>query len=325
VKERDLDLDFVKGALVVLMTVYHAMNHFADVPAEYYGYLRFVNGSFVFVSGYVAAVFYRHVATARAGSTSRRLLERGLKLLAVFTALNLLASLAGATNYRNVNFGLSAYLGNAADIYGSGDSKQVAFRILVPIAYVLMLAGLVLQAGRWRSWLLAALVMLSAVYSVLGPTPPNLLFVIVGLFGIAIGSHGSAPGARVRSIAVIAIGLAALSGCMNFLSGNAVSYSLGIALMLKLMLDGTAMARKTSRAFQAGVLLGRYSLLCYILQIGFLYAADGVTRHREPTTWQALPITVIVTLALLLAVSVALDGLRRHYQVVDRTYRLVFA
>ena len=41
--DRDLNLDFVKGVLVVVMVVYHAMNYFADVDPDYYGYIRFIN------------------------------------------------------------------------------------------------------------------------------------------------------------------------------------------------------------------------------------------------------------------------------------------
>lgn len=319
-------MDFVKGVLVVLMTVYHAMNHFADVPAEYYGYLRFVNGSFVFISGYVAALFYANSASPVDGaSAGGRLIGRGLKLLGLFTALNLLASIAGATNYRNVSFDLSAYLENAADIYLSGESRQVAFRILMPIAYVLVLWGLVLLAGRWRSRLLAALIVASMLVSVVAAMPPNAFFVTVGIFGIAFGAVGQAHTPRIRSGVFIAVALAALASCMNFLSGNAVSYSFGVAAMLKLIFDAAALVPRKWRPFEATVLLGRYSLLCYILQIVFLYVFDRFTRFEELPTLQFLSITVIVTLGLLWRVCASLNGLRRHSRLVDRTYRLVFA
>ena len=55
---RDLALDFVKGILVVFMVIYHAMNIFSSAGFESFRYIRFVSGSFLFISGYVIALFY---------------------------------------------------------------------------------------------------------------------------------------------------------------------------------------------------------------------------------------------------------------------------
>jgi len=44
---RDLPLDFVKGVPVIVMVTYHVMNIFSTASAEAYGYIRFVNGSFI--------------------------------------------------------------------------------------------------------------------------------------------------------------------------------------------------------------------------------------------------------------------------------------
>src|SRR5215468_3492974 len=54
---RDLTLDVVKGALVVVMVVYHAMNVFSTAGADEYAYVRFVSGSFILMSGYIVARF----------------------------------------------------------------------------------------------------------------------------------------------------------------------------------------------------------------------------------------------------------------------------
>jgi fucose 4-O-acetylase-like acetyltransferase len=54
---RDLTLDVVKGALVVLMVVCHAMNIFSIAGPDEYAYVRFVSGSFILMSCYIVARF----------------------------------------------------------------------------------------------------------------------------------------------------------------------------------------------------------------------------------------------------------------------------
>lgn len=81
---RDLTLDLVKGVLVVLMVVYHAMNIFSTAGPNEYAYVRFVSGSFVLMSGYIVARFHEARFKADWRGTSRRLVVRGLKLLMLF-------------------------------------------------------------------------------------------------------------------------------------------------------------------------------------------------------------------------------------------------
>jgi uncharacterized membrane protein len=92
---RDVAVDFAKGALVCAMVLYHTMNYFSTAEAVYYGYLRFVNGAFIFLSGYIAAAFHESRRTSEASLRRHRLLIRGLKLLLLFSVLNALISVFG--------------------------------------------------------------------------------------------------------------------------------------------------------------------------------------------------------------------------------------
>lgn len=56
--DRDVSLDFVKGILVIVMVIYHVMNYFSTAGPDSFGYVRFVTGSFIFVSGYIISTFY---------------------------------------------------------------------------------------------------------------------------------------------------------------------------------------------------------------------------------------------------------------------------
>ena len=325
-RQRDLDLDFVKGFLVLVMVLYHAMNHFAEVPPEYYGYLRFVNGSFVFISGYVVAAFHAGTSGQQNVQAARQLAWRGFKLLGLFTVLNLAASAAGITNYRNVTFGVSGYVSSLAGIYGRGDAQQIAFRILVPIAYLLIVSGVYLIAERARPWLIAATFLVALVYSPAGSMVPNLFFVLIGLVGLSFGLlRPCAPRIRIQSRLFITAAFIALASAMNALSSNVMTYAVGIAILLKLVYDGAGLTPETGRIHAALVLLGRYSLVCYIAQIGFLNLLHRASRGHDLSLGHELPLTVLATASLLLASCAWLDKLRHDFKVIEKTYRLVFA
>ena len=330
VKRRDLDLDFVKGFLVVVMALYHAMNYFADVPSEYYGYLRFVNGSFVFISGYVVAAFYAGQARQNRLSAFRRLASRGAKLLCVFTVLNLAVSAAGMTNYRNVTFGMSDYLSSAAGIYGSGDAHKIAFRILVPISYVLILSGLYLITKRSQAILIALTIAAALLYTFFEHAAPNVFFLLTGLVGLSFGlSLGLLKSDilqhRIDSWPLICIGFIALASVMNELSGNVLAYGVGIALLLNLVYDGAGLLARNGRPYGVTVLLGKYSLVCYIAQIGFLFLLHRALRGGGLAPGFELPVAFVATCAFLLGSCMLLERLRHHSRLVEKTYRLVFA
>src|SRR5262249_38700960 len=77
-------LDFVKGALVLVMVVYHWINYFIGLEWGGYRYLRFLTPAFIFITGFLVS----HVYLARYSPVDprlhRRLARRGLKLLALF-------------------------------------------------------------------------------------------------------------------------------------------------------------------------------------------------------------------------------------------------
>src|SRR5215813_5460686 len=81
-------LDFTKGALVLIMVLYHWINYFIGPQWPYYFYLRFLTPSFIFITGFMIS----HVYLAKYEVTDlrlpRRLFIRGLKLMGIFLALN---------------------------------------------------------------------------------------------------------------------------------------------------------------------------------------------------------------------------------------------
>ena len=323
VSARDPTLDAVKGFLVVVMALYHAMNYFAEMPAGVYGHLRFVNGAFVFLAGYVVAVF--HAGPAHPGAAAR-LAWRGIKLLLLFSALNLAIGALGLTNYRQVEYSVAGYLARAGRIYAGGEDVQVAFRILVPIGYLLLLASLWLLRPQARRPLALAALAAAALYTWRDAPAPNVFFVLTGGVGLALGvlvDPARVP--TLRHVPAIVAGLLLLSAAMNLLSGNALAYGLGLALLLKLVQDLARRLPATGRTLQLAARLGRYSLLCYIGQIALLFMLHRTLRVAGLAGGAAWLPAFVVTCVALVAACTLLDRLRPRAPWVERTYRMVFA
>src|SRR5437773_12328687 len=90
--------DAVKGVLVLLMIVYHVMSIASTAGAEAFRYVRFTSGSFIFISGFIVSRFFASSFEKDPAATSRKLLGRGLKVLLIFTALNVLIQASGFGN-----------------------------------------------------------------------------------------------------------------------------------------------------------------------------------------------------------------------------------
>src|ERR1700722_15136433 len=87
--QRITALDFTKGVLVLVMVLYHWVNYFIGPQWEYYEYLRFLTPSFIFITGFMISNVYLSKYAAADPRLSKRLFSRGLKLMAIFLALNL--------------------------------------------------------------------------------------------------------------------------------------------------------------------------------------------------------------------------------------------
>src|ERR1700674_4207290 len=120
------------------MVIYHVMNVFSTAGPEAYGYIRFVSGSFILISGYMISTYYQEKFRADRMRTSKRLIVRGLKLLVVFSALNIMINFTGIGNPVKSQLGVQQYLNNLPAIYGLGDQKHSSFLILLPISYLLV-------------------------------------------------------------------------------------------------------------------------------------------------------------------------------------------
>src|SRR5258708_615613 len=88
--QRIAALDFTKGALVLIMVVYHWLNYFYRPQGDVYKYLRFLTPSFIFITGFLVSNVYLSKYGVTDPRLPRRLIQRGLKILGVFVVLNVI-------------------------------------------------------------------------------------------------------------------------------------------------------------------------------------------------------------------------------------------
>lgn len=326
ISNRDLHLDFVKGFLVITMVIYHTMNYFSTANPEEYGYIRFVTGSFIFISGYMVSTFYEKKYRKDKIRICKRLIGRGLKLLIIFTTLNLFVSLTGVEGYKKVQFSAQQYFDNLGAIYIWGNSRLAIFQILVPISYLLIISPVYFILYGIRKPLITAILFLVFSFSFLGLESYILYVGIIGLVGLSVGMLVNIE--RLYGIKNRLIILFCLFICftiMGYLDRNVLTYSIGILVVLKLIYDFAKTLSVRKQINQIVILFGQYSLVCYIMQIIFLH---GLFRLLSNGRWGLGYETIsifVVTNIFLLGLCISLRWCRGRYKLIDQLYKVMFS
>jgi hypothetical protein len=324
---RDLTLDFVKGILVVFMVVYHVMNIFSTVGWEAYSYIRFVSGSFLFISGYIISLYSeQRFHTNRMGMT-RRLVERSLKLFLIFTVLNLVINLTGVGNPSKGDLGAQNYLSKLFDIYVFGLPKAASFQVLLPIAYVLLISPLFLLLSSINNVLILASLAAAFFLSYFEIESVNFGLGIVGVIGLCSGMfvNKSEVAYALKSKTVIVGCLLACFFLMKYFDRNIVTYSLGIIFFIKLFYDLGKIVHLESLVNQVVILFGQYSLVCYIVQIIFLQLLSLMLSRQK---WDLGVETILMFFGaniFLFVICVGIKFLRPRYRFIDLCYRFIFS
>jgi peptidoglycan/LPS O-acetylase OafA/YrhL len=327
-------LDFTKGALVLIMVVYHWANYFTALQWSFYRYLHFLTPSFIFITGFMISTVYLRKYDAADPRLSKRLFVRGLKLLAVFIVLNaarsFLFSLLSAGNVVADQLTLKSLVA----VYVTGNTmratgKVVAFSILVPISYVLMLSAVLVRlysSYRRIFHLVAAVFLLSTLsLELFGFQSGNLEAVTIGLLGIVAGSI---PIAKINSFVrhPYFLGLAYLL----YLAAITVWYVpyplliVGVFLSLAAIYLVGDSGGKPGRIRSEFILLGKYSLFGYISQIAILQVL-AVGFRRLDLGLSGLAISFVAAFALTIMSVEVVDRVRAKSAGMDRLYKAVFA
>jgi hypothetical protein len=303
------------------------MNYFSTAGPKEYGYIRFISGSFIFISGYIISMFYVGKFKFDRGGTTRRLVMRGLKLFILFSGLNILINLTGIGNPAKAPLGIQQYINNLSTIYISGDIKYAAFLILLPISYLLMISPIILQFSNSRILLNVTILLIVFSLTLYNIQWNNLNLGMIGMIGLSvgIGIDGIGKSFAMKSRVSIILGLIIMILMMGYLDRNILTYSLGVMIVLKLIYDFAMTLNSEMKYFQGIILVGQYSLVCYIMQIIIL---QGLSRVLDKKRWGLGYETILIfilTNIFILALCALLKYLRNQYGFIDKSYRFVFS
>jgi peptidoglycan/LPS O-acetylase OafA/YrhL len=326
-KPRITSFDFVKGALVLVMVLYHWLNYFIGLQWGGYRYLRFLTPSFIFITGFLISRVYLSKYGYDDPRLRRRLWRRGLKLLAVFLVLNVVADRTLGMRLR-LNFGDVYALRDALYAVFVEGSARAAFDILVSISYFLLLAPFVLfVSGRLRIslWVFAAAAIISTLIAeASGLINPHLEMLSVALLGLAAGTL------RGRAVAFSHSPVAVLAAYVIYVATIAlwnVPFPLqvvGVCLSVLALHTIAQVCGSTGLLQRYIVRLGEYSLLAYIAQIIVLQILRRGLRGYE-LSGAGLAVPLAIGIISTIAAVEATAWLRPRSAVVDQSYRTAFA
>ncbi|MGC2616308.1 MAG: hypothetical protein WA354_19910 [Terracidiphilus sp.] len=328
--ERIPALDFTKGALVLFMVLYHWINYFIGIGWPHYRYLRFLSPSFIFISGFMVSSVYLSKYEVIDFRLPKRLIVRGLKLLAIFIGLNgaRLVVLPILSPGVSLSYQLDSDSVMAAFVTGNFTNKIVSFSILVPIAYLLILSGLLMFLYRRHRSIFHVVFVLFLVSAVmldmLGAKTMNLEIVTIGMLGVLIGFRPSETIQRIARYPYL-LGFAYVLYIVAISIWN-VPFLLeivGVCLSVTMIYLVGSIGTAPGRLQNVVILLGKYSLLGYISQIAILQILAASLRRFNP----GIPVlagSFIAAFALTIISVEIVDRARREARSVDRVYRVVF-
>lgn len=316
-------LDFTKGALVLIMVLYHWLNYFVSPSGAWYKYLRFLTPSFIFITGFFVSNIYLAKYNTRDSRLPKRLLSRGLKLVAIFVSLNaaigLLFPRGGAASLTNWPVYVT---GNAID-------GRAAFSVLLPIGYLLVLsAGLVVVSKIYRNIfhaVCAVMLLLAFLASFYGPKNAYFELVAIGLLGVSIGY---VPMDKVERIVhhpfVLLVLYAGYLFAITLWDELFALQIVGVCLSLALIYVLGERKGEPEFIWKTVILLGQYSLFGYIAQIVILQILRRILQHRSSGLVPEVMALIAGVFLTYLGVQL-LDSARKRASIVNKLYSAVFA
>jgi hypothetical protein len=315
----------VKGALVLFMVVYHTINY-SPFQSLSFQYLSFLPPSFILIAGFVVGQVYAAKYDLKSIGPYLRLAVRGLKLLLIFAVLNLGYFILLK---HGLESGLREFGNRTSAMFLSGNGRNGIFEVLLPIAYFLMIAPVLLWTASFSS-LTAPLAggvffLTCAVAQSLGYESKNLELLSVGVIGMSLGAIPMAAIHRLGARWSVVVGLyIAYRLCAAIFGEQYVVQTLASVATILVLYCIAAHLRPDSLSFAGLVLLGQYSLLGYLVQIAALQLAVRLAGGKFQGTL-ALPLWIAAIAGLTLGSVLAVRLARKKNAALDRLYRLVFA
>lgn len=319
-------LDLTKGILVILMVVYHSLNYTSQYQLAF-RFLSFLPLTFILITGFLLPIVYTQRCHDAPAETRRRLLIRGFRLLLLFTLLNIVAQYVRSPAYGR-SVGVATFFDHWFDVYAVGGTRIAVFEVLLPIAYLLMLApwliGLSARHAFYIPALSTVLAASGAVFDWNGNPQPNLNFMATGLLGMWIGTlvpHGASFG----KMTWLALGAYTAYFPLGILKGYVFLVQLTGAIVALFLINGFSVRLiGTGWWTRRLIRIGQYSLPAYISQIAILQLFSRVLGRPDPFS----PASALLFGGTLILMTGLIEGtalVRQKSRATDKVYRAIFA
>jgi hypothetical protein len=298
-KKRNEAIDFVKGFLVLLMVVYHVLNylHYESVPHRYLGFLPC---SFIMITGFLVTQVYFHKYKINPKAVGSRLAIRAIKLVLIFIVLNLAARIMWSNDRSETGLIIFSFFKNWQNIFIFGNIEKVAFDVLLPISYTLFFSIFILKfqgiTASFTNAFAIVVTVLCIFLSIENRSAYNLYLLSSGIIGLALGGMQLTTVDKFANswlfiAALILIYLALFFSKIDNYFSQIVTTFISLILFYAL-----ASSIKTERWwFQQVSLLGKFSLLSYIVQILFLQVTKNMMGSVDENLLEKTIMFIVIT------------------------------
>jgi hypothetical protein len=309
------------------MVVYHAINYSAFRPVAF-RYLAFLPPTFILIAGFLVGQTYASKYDPARWALYGRLLTRGLKLVALFTVCNVLLY-----TFEFRRFGLLEgpleFAASAPSIYFVGTGRVAIFEVLLPIAYFLIAAPLLVYLTRFSRWfpsvIAVAILGLCVWLERRGVVLEHLNLFSAGILGMALGAI---PIAQINGFAsrwwpAVFLYLFYRVGSY-WLGERFVVQTFGVCATLLLIYSIALPFASHGSISRHLVKLGQYSLFAYFVQIAVLQILVRLIVGPPQHAWLVLGTACVTLVCTVLLVTLA-EKARAKFSVADTVYKAIFA
>ena len=325
-KPRLAFLDMTKGILVLLMVIYHTLNYTSHYHLGF-RYLSFLPPSFIFITGFLISHVYTLRYPVGGWVTVRRPLVRSAKLLVLFTALNVVAHFVRSPVYGQP-LELLEFFQRWLQIFIVGSERAAVFEVLLPIAYLLLLAPPIMSVAHGSRIFLPVLtfsLVAGCVYlERAGLVLINLNLISAGVLGMCIGQLLPHP-TNIGRFFWLALAIYCMYWPLSVARGYVyIVQLLGACIALAFICGLSIRAGHRGWWQQSIIRLGQYSLMAYIVQIGVLQLLSRYAGRPDPLSLTGTGLFFTTLVLTLLSVEFT-AWVRDRYTSAESLYKAVFA
>jgi hypothetical protein len=316
---RNLEIDFVKGCLVLTMIIYHTfVNFYINYPIVT-NLVKYVSGGFIYISGFLVGFYYMKSYSNDYSKIRKRLMIRSMKIFFIYLIANItLFNFDNLSSFKLKEILIQHFLS------GAGKSR---FEILLPIGYLLFISALIVPYIK-NAYIFLNILMISIFCLIaLGfiPKTTNYYYLPIGLFGLG-NSFLTDKIKNTLILQMLCFFLVIFIGWLWLIFSFGANIVLYVTYIISVLMTFYNIAKRLnlrSLYYQWILRFGEYILFSYIFHLFII--VTFVTLYPEKMSFaQNVLIVIFVSLILFIALSIV-DILRKRSDFINKSYKLIFS